>query len=135
MHRGVCNHSLVLKKRLLSHRRALTGSESSRQIGRSVSVHKISRCILPLRCTLPLLCFLRLLSSSVHREKCSNLSTVHWFHSACTSVSMFTINADNCLFCARVSVFTSGSVSTSGLCSNRLQPRHQIHHRLVTFIL
>ena len=28
----------------------------------------------------------------------SNLSTIHWFHSACTSVSMFTINVHNCLF-------------------------------------
>ena len=27
-----------------------------------------------------------------------NSSTAHWFHSACTSVSMFAINADNCLF-------------------------------------
>ena len=27
-----------------------------------------------------------------------NLSTVRWFHTACTSVSMFTTNADNCLF-------------------------------------
>ena len=53
---------------------------------------------------------------SVHREKCSNLSTVHSFHSASTSVSMFTINADNCTF----------------LCSCL---RVQIHHRLVTFIL
>ena len=56
---------------------------------------------LPVPCTLPLLCFvlqLLLLSCSVHREKYPNLYTIHWFHSACTSVSMFTINVDNCLF-------------------------------------
>ena len=29
-----------------------------------------------------------------------NLSTTHWFHSACTSVSMFTINVNNRLFSA-----------------------------------
>ena len=39
----------------------------------------------------------------------SNLSTIHWFHSACTSVSMFTINADNC-FCA---------IGSRSVCSNR----------------
>ena len=49
-------------------------------------------------CTLPLLCFLPLLSWSVHREKCPNSSTTHWSHSACTSVSMFPVNVDNCLF-------------------------------------
>ena len=104
------------------------GSRCYRQVGRSISVHKISRCILSLLCTLPLLCFLQLLSRSVHREKCSNSSTVHWFHTACTSVSMFAINADNCLLlCScfhQVSVFTFG-----------LQPRHQIHHSLFNLIL
>ena len=66
---------------------------------------------LPLHCTLPLRCSLQVLlllpSWFVHREKCSHLSNVHWFHSACTSVSMFAINADNCLFlcsCLRVHV-------------------------------
>ena len=86
----------------------------------SVSVHKISRCILPL------LCF-----SSVHREKCQTRPPFNGFTQLCTSVSMFTMNADNCLFlCSclcvhvgslclyRVSVFISG-----------LQSRHQIHHR------
>ena len=55
-------------------------------------------------------CFaLQLLSWSVHREKCPNLSTVHRFHSAGTSVSMFTINIDNCLFlCPCFPVITSG---------------------------
>ena len=56
-------------------------------------------------------CALQLLSGSVHRENCSNFSTIHWFHSACTSVSMFSINADNCLF-----LFSCFPVITSGLC-------------------
>ena len=94
--------NLVLKKRLLS----LSSSRiyglkkviANSKLGVSQSVHKISRCILPLRCTLPLHCFLQLLSRSVHREKCSNLSTIHWFHSACTSVSTFAISAEKCLF-------------------------------------
>ena len=68
-----------------------------RQVGRSVRVQNFVLC-LPLLCSLPLLFFLRLLSWSVHREKRSNLSTIHWFHSACTSVSMFTISVDNRLF-------------------------------------
>ena len=61
-------HSLVQKKKTsicsLSscHHRMLLGSESFHQVERRVIVHKISRCILPLRCTLPLLCFFRLLS-------------------------------------------------------------------------
>ena len=81
----------------LCHHRAFMGSKSCRQLPTwRQSVHKISRCILSLLCILTLLCFLHLLSWSVHREKCSNLSTIHWFDSACTSVSMFTINADNC---------------------------------------
>ena len=48
------------------------------------------------------------------------------FHSACTFVSMLTINADNCLFLC--SCFSQVSVFTSGL-------QTQIHHSLVTFIL
>ena len=66
-----------------------------------------------------------------------NLSTVHWFHSACTSVSMSTINADNCLFlcsCLRVHV---RSMSVSGLCVHigsaapSPDPSSARHHHLV----
>ena len=64
LNNSMYKHHLVLKKAsaALCHHRAFIGSKSSRQVGRSVSVHKISRCILPLLCTLPLLCFLQLLS-------------------------------------------------------------------------
>ena len=59
------------------------------------------------------------LSWSVHREKCSHSSTAH----QCTRSTLSTV-----CFCSRashrVSVFTSG-----------LQPRREIHHKLVTFIL
>ena len=49
-------------------------------------------------------------------------STFHWFHSACTSVSMFTINADYCLFqCSCFPVFTSClCVYIGSLCSYRV---------------
>ena len=108
------------------------GSESYRQLW-SHSVHKISRFILPLLSTLPLLCFCQLLSWSVHRKKCSNLSTIHWFHSACTSVSMLAIDANNRLF-----LRSCFPVIPSGLCvyvkvsvfKSGLQPRHHIHQRL-----
>ena len=57
VHRGVYNHSLVLKASICSlsscHHGAFKGSESSRQGWRSHSFHKISRCIL----LLLLLCF------------------------------------------------------------------------------
>ena len=52
---------------------------------------------------------------------------VHRFlDSLSASVSMFTINTDSCLL-----LFVSVSV----LVSQSLQPRRQIHHRLLTFIL
>ena len=55
----VYKHSLVVSAlSVIARLWALKFSPS----GRSVSVHKISRCILPLLCTLPLLCFLQLLS-------------------------------------------------------------------------
>ena len=50
VHRGVYNHSLVLKTSICSlslQLSSLTGSKSSRQVRRQ-SVHKISRCILPI---------------------------------------------------------------------------------------
>ena len=70
------------------------------------SVHKISRCILPLRGTLPLLCLLQLLSWSVHREKCPNVSTIHWFTqhahpSWCSRSTLTTV-------CFRCSCFSPG---------------------------
>ena len=95
----VYNHSMVLKKGLFSlcHPRASLGSNWAlkvvRQVGRPVSLHEISFCVLLLLCS----CSCSLLSRSVHREKYPNLSTVPWFHSVCTSDSMFTINTDNCL--------------------------------------
>ena len=85
----------------LCHHRALMGSKSYRQVERSIRVHKISWCILPLRCTLPLLCILQLLSWSVHREKCPNSSTIHWFHSACTSSRCSRSTLTTVCFCAR----------------------------------
>ena len=77
--RLVYHHSLVLKKRLLSlrHPRASLGSDWALKVVRQV-----------------------LLCSCCHDafivRSAPNLSTVPWFHSVC-AVSMFTINADNCL--------------------------------------
>ena len=122
---SMCKHNPVVKKRLPSPAVIVAHSRAPQVIAIFCVSHKISRCNLPLLSTLPLISFLQLLPRSVHREKCSNLSTVH---SACISVSMFTINADNCLFLC--SCFPRVSVLTSGR-----QPRHQIHQRLVTFIL
>ena len=58
------NHSLALKRRasalfvIITHAR----TRSYRRSLASLSIHKISRCILPLLCTSPLLCFLHLMS-------------------------------------------------------------------------
>ena len=95
----------------------------------SVSAHKISRSILPLLRALPLLCFLPLLCCChdpfIVRSAQTRL-TFHWFHSACRSVSMFTINAGDCLFL----------LLSPGLCvCVGAAPPHQIRQRLVTVIL
>ena len=37
-------------------------------------------------------------SWSIHREKCSTLPPFQWFHSAFASISVFTVNSDDCLF-------------------------------------
>ena len=74
--RLVYNHSMVLKKRLLSlcHLPASLGSDWA-----------LLFLLLPLLCS-------------------SNLSTVPWFHSVCASVSMFTINTVSVSVSASVSV-------------------------------
>ena len=87
---------------------------------------------------LALALFLQLLSWSVHREKCSNFSTTHWFHSACTSVSIFTIKVDNCMFlysCFLVVITSNLWVHIGSLSISGLQSLHQIQHRLHHFHL
>ena len=61
------------------------------------SVFKISRCICHRIASCPCYC-----CHDPFIVRSSNLSTIHWFHSACTSVSMFTINVDTICFCALV---------------------------------
>ena len=90
---SLCQHSLVPKKSLLS-------PSSFRICGLYKLSAKLVRVQsfmlrLPLLCYLPLHCFLQLLFC--HDQfivQNSSLSTIHWFHSTCTSVSMFTINVD-----------------------------------------
>ena len=135
-HLIVYNHSLVLLPRYLlflsSRVHGLLNNSRQTQPWRQ-PVHKISRCILTLLCFLPLLCFMSLLSSSIHREKCSNLPPFTGFTQLCTSVSTFTINADNCLFLCNK--FPCTFLPWSVLVSPGLQLHHQTHHRLVTVIL
>ena len=74
--------------------RAVVGSSSNRQSA-------ISQCSLGY--SLHIACFtssfsLFLPSWSVHREKCSTLPPLQWFHPAFAPVSMFTTNSDICLF-------------------------------------
>ena len=59
----------------------------------SVSSHNFY-CLLLLLCS----CFAHCCHDPFIVTSASNLSTVHWFHSVCASVSMFTIITDNCLF-------------------------------------
>ena len=117
-----------------------------RQIGRSVSIHEISYCLLLLLCSLLLLCpcFDNCCHDPFIVRSASNCSTFLRFHSVCASVSMFTINSDNFLFLLLFLVSPSLQPRrlihhqlTSGLpCSTSgLQPCHQIHHRRFVFIL
>ena len=46
----------------------------------------------------------------------SNLSTIFWFHSVCASVSMFTINTDNCVV---LFLFLFLPCTYRGLCVHR----------------
>ena len=62
-------------------------------------------------------CFVNCCHDQFIVRSASNLSIVHRVHSAHTSVSMFTINTDNCLL---LFLF---------LVSPSLQPRRHIHHR------
>ena len=105
---SVYHRSLVLEKRLLSlshcHPRASLGSDWAlkvvRQIGRSVRIHEISHCPPLLLCSLLLRCpcFAHCCHDPFIARSASNFSTFPRFHSVCASVSMFTINIDNCLF-------------------------------------
>ena len=70
----------------------------------------------------------------------SNLSTVPWFHSVCVSVSMFSTNADNCLFLflflflclPRVSVHISRPLCAhTKLADSEPDPSSACHHHLV----
>ena len=87
-------HNLVLKTSICSLQ--LSPSRTS-------GLHKFSptpnlASINSQNCTLHLVVALLLaiaVKIPVHRKKCPNSS---WFHSASTSVSMFEINADICLF-------------------------------------
>ena len=117
-------------------------------MGRSVSIHEISYCLLLLLCPLLLhcSCFAHCRHDPFIVRSASNLSTFLRFHSVCASLSMFAIDIDNCPFrflflllflvssesASEFSVYTyrgfcvpRGSVFVSGL-----QPRNQIHHRL-----
>ena len=76
----------------LCHRAFMDSCKSSRQVRRQSVFTKLHGAYCHCFAPLPLL------SWFVHREKCPNSSTIHWFNSACTSVSMFTINVDNCHF-------------------------------------
>ena len=116
----VYNHSMVLKKRLLS-------LSSSRVIGLCLGSESCS----PSRATsqssrnFVLLVALAPCYHGPFIVRCApSLSTVSWFHSVSASVSMFTINTDNCLFlflflcwCLRVCI---GFLCTyRGLCAHR----------------
>ena len=123
--RLVCNHSLVLippvsALSVIARSWALKYSPTSNLA--SVSSQIVA---------------LHLANASVDREKCSKpgppfTGITQLAHpSRCSRSTLTTV-----CFCIRVSVFTSGlclyqvSVFISGL-----QPRHQVHHRLVTIIL
>ena len=105
------------------------GSKSYRQVGRSVSVQKISRCILPLRmhfCLALLLAIAVMIRSSRSCSKTPFTGFTQLAHpSRCSRSTLATV-----YFCARVSVFTSGPCVYIGAAA-----LHQIHHRLVTVVL
>ena len=89
--RLVYHHSLVLKK--TSAPRASLSSDTALKIGRKSrtwrqSVHKIH-----IACCF---CFAHCCHDPIIMRSASNLSTVFWFQSVCASLSMFTINTDNC---------------------------------------
>ena len=106
----------------LSSSRVIWALKVVRHVARPISLHEISHCLLLLLCSLPLLC--PLLSRSVHREKYPNLSTVPRFHSACASVSMFTIT-DNCLFLFPfVFLFLGGYLNTTRASVQTSRPLH-----------
>ena len=96
-------HSMVLIKRLLtlSSSRVIGLLKVVRQVGRFGQFTKFRvtccSCSAPCSCLLLLLCSLLLLFAIMIVRSASNLSTVPWFHSVCASVSMITINTDNCL--------------------------------------
>ena len=136
--RLVYNHSLVLKKRLLSpslsvilaRHRALIGLQKlfakSGDQSAFTKFH-IACCSCFARALLIAPCFAHCCHDPFIVRNASNLSTVPWFHSVCVSVSMFAINIDNCCFCFCASV----SESASGLCVHaEAAALHQIHHRL-----
>ena len=99
----------------LCHHRAFMGTASFRQLG-SQPVHKISCCVWPLHLGLDFLC--NYCHDPFVVSRCSNLSAIRWFHSACTSVSMFTINVDNSLIlCCCFLVITSSVCAHIGFLS------------------
>ena len=138
-------HKLVLKKASalsLSSSRIYGLYKLSPSLA-SVSVQKFSRCILPL--LLPSPCFAS--CNCCHdpfivrsAQPCPPFTgfTQLAHPSRCSRSTLTTV-----CFCALVSVITSGlCVDMGSLCSCRvsvfisgLQLHHQIHHRLVTFIL
>ena len=73
----------------LCHRAFMGSIKSSRQVRRQSVFTKISRCILPLLCFLPLLSCPFIVRSAQTRQPFTGFTQL---------ASMFTINADNCLF-------------------------------------
>ena len=137
MHRGVYNHSLVLKKKLFSfivvHSWALKvlAKEGGRSVFtkfRAASCHCVATCPCFASCDC---CHDPFTVRSAQTCPPFTGFTQLAHPSRCSRSTLTTV-----CFCARVSVFTSGlRVHIGSLCSYRLQPRHQIHHWLVTFIL
>ena len=77
-------------------------------------------------------------------KSAQNLSTDPWFHSACASVSMFTINTDSCLFlflllclCLRVCSLGARSIigSSPSSCSGVWDPCSVEYHSCKLAIL
>ena len=111
--KSVCSLSVILARQW--------ALQVVRQVGRSVGSHEISYCFLLLLCSLLLRCpcFADCCHDPFIVRSASNLSTFPWFHSVCASVSIFTINFDNCLFlflckCLRACI---GSLCTYRGCS------------------
>ena len=120
----VYKQNMVPKKRLLSlcHLRASLGFDWAlkvvRQVGRSISIHEISYCLLLMLCFASARCC----HDPFIVRSASNLSTVPGFHSVCASVLMITINTYCFCFCFCF------CVRTDGFCAD-VAAFHQ-HHRL-----